>query len=848
MELFVRRALRPVFLRAICQTKSASATAFRRCTAGGDRTSPTIKTIQTSAQRHGNGIALGTSSSSFASSCSRCFHSFTLPSHRHPPPSGIVRAPSLPTTVSKIGTRMSSSPEGQDMMEVLAGNSNQLADDICAAGSNAGKRQKLVMEYLKAADRDGKSVSAEFPDGLDWFNVTEPLTLQGSLRGKVVVLDFFTYCCINCMHILPNLKRLEHLYPIEQGLAVVGVHSAKFRNEKDSNNIRAAVERYEITHPVVNDNVMAMWRKLRVQCWPTLMILGPRANPLFVILGEGNYDDLKLYVGSAIRYYREKGELRTHSLPIDLSHTAGLASHLKFPGKVVCCEAGEEELYAVSDSGNHRILIFEPNGTVRYTIGGKASGFVDGGFREARFNAPQGVAFRGGSELYVADNENHAIRLIDLRTRTVSTVAGNGVQGNDRTGGKKGREQTLSSPWDVAVYSTRDLDMSFHVDESKAPLKDVLLIAIAGIHQIWAIFLEDTIWWKFKKYSAGSCCAIAGSGHEQNRNTSYPLSAAFAQPSGLAINREVKEVYLADSESSAIRKISLTDGKVMAVAGGDRNPLDLFAFGDIDGKGYEAKFQHPLGVAYNAKDGHIYVADTYNHKIKKIDASTNCATTCEFRGANGEIKRFSEPAGLCLDRTGQLLFIADTNNHELLVASLPDGTIRPLKLHFPVPEEMDSSSADDRGTVLRSKHPIKLHLGGGAAVSMLRLLFNFSFAGKGTKLTEGAPQRWSLTLPSTDWGCEQTNGSLDGAQPLTLPITVPQGRELSANGNPVTIEIDFNLNLCEGDLCFPKQFTVRLDVRQEQDDDGDDTSKANNESEQRYEVQLSRATIALKDN
>ncbi|XP_052873008.1 NHL repeat-containing protein 2 [Anopheles cruzii] len=733
---------------------------------------------------------------------------------------------------------MSSSPEGQDMMEVLASNSNQLADDLCSAGSNAAKRQKYVMDYLKVADRESKSVTADFPDGLDWFNVSEPLSLQGSLRGKVVVLDFFTYCCINCMHILPNLKRLEHLYPIEQGLVVVGVHSAKFRNEKDSANIRAAVERYEITHPVVNDSVTAMWRQLRVQCWPTLMILGPRANPLLVIMGEGNYEDLKLYIGSTLRYYREKGELLQHSLPINLSQTAGLASNLKFPGKIARSEGGnDEDLYAVSDSGNHRVLIIEANGTVRHTVGGKASGFVDGSFKQARFNAPQGVAFRGLDTVFVADNENHAIRRIDLTERTVSTIVGNGVQGNDRTGGKGGREQPISSPWDVALYTTRDLDMSFHVDESKAPLKEVLLVAMAGIHQIWAVFLQDTIWWKFKKYPAGSCWAIAGSGHEQNRNTSYPHSAAFAQPSGLAINREVKEMYLADSESSAIRKISLTDGKVLAVAGGDRNPLDLFAFGDVDGKQYAAKFQHPLGVAYNSKDGCIYVADTYNHKVKKIDATTNCATTCEFREANGAIKQFNEPAGLCLDRTGQLLFIADTNNHELFVANLFDSTIRPLKLHFPVAEAMDCGT----GTVLRSQKLIKLYPRSGNAT--LRLVFDFAFPETSTKLTEGAPQRWSLALPSTEWGCEQTKGTLDvSVRSLALQMAPPAG-VFTTNGNPVTVDVAFKLNLCEGDVCFPKEFTVRLDV---QLCDGAAQVVEGSDTQERCQVQLSRAKVLLK--
>lgn len=373
------------------------------------------------------------------------------------------------------------------------------------------------------------------------------------------------------MHILPDLKKLEERYSIENGLIVVGVHSAKFENEKDSANILAAIQRYNITHPVVNDANSSIWIDLHIKCWPTLLVLGPRGNPIFVLMGEGQSQTLDKYLKAAFQFYRTNRSLKTHSITLKPAADAIKSSNLKFPSKITCSQS--TELYAVSDSGNNRILVFDKTGKIIEKIGGRESGFDDGNFTNARFNSPQGVSFHEDDIIYVADTENHAIREINLTTKTVDTIAGHGKQGTDQTGGLIGTSQTISSPWDVVIYRTKDMDMSFHVDEEAIPERDIILVAMAGTHQIWAIFKDETIWWKFKKFPEGAVAAIAGNGHEENRNNSYPQNAAFAQPSGLALSPKHKELYIADSESSSIRKLSLTDGKVLAVAGGDRNPL-----------------------------------------------------------------------------------------------------------------------------------------------------------------------------------------------------------------------------------------------------------------------------------
>lgn len=422
---------------------------------------------------------------------------------------------------------------------------------------------------------------------LDWFNVDEPLTVSRELKGKVVVLDFFTYCCINCMHILPDLKKLEERNTIEHGLVVIGVHSAKFDNEKDSANILAAIQRYNITHPVVNDSMSSLWMDLHIKCWPTLLVLGPRGNPIFVLMGEGHGRRLDKYIRAALQFYQSTGELKNHSIKVNPAGELLKTSTLKFPGKIATrplriVKNDDEsastrfigsELYAVSDSGNNRILVFQANGQIVERIGGKEPGFADGNFKEARFNSPQGVSFYGNDIIYVADTENHAIREINLTTKTVDTIAGHGKQGVDQAGGLIGTSQEISSPWDVVTFRTRDMDMSFHADGDAIPERDIILIAMAGTHQIWAIFKDETIWWKFKKFSEGSVAAIAGNGHEENRNNSYPHNAAFAQPSGLALAPKSKELFIADSESSSVRKLALADGKVVGIAGGDRNPL-----------------------------------------------------------------------------------------------------------------------------------------------------------------------------------------------------------------------------------------------------------------------------------
>jgi thiol-disulfide isomerase/thioredoxin len=152
---------------------------------------------------------------------------------------------------------------------------------FCAARLLILLLQLSILRGELVADTRALVRAPEFPAGMQWLNTATPLRLA-DLRGKIVLLDFWTYCCINCMHIIPELTALERKYPNE--LVVIGVHSAKFHNEGDSENIRQAILRYEIQHPVVNDRDFRIWRSYAVRAWPTLMVIKPSSVKVWPIL------------------------------------------------------------------------------------------------------------------------------------------------------------------------------------------------------------------------------------------------------------------------------------------------------------------------------------------------------------------------------------------------------------------------------------------------------------------------------------------------------------------------------------------------------------------------------------
>ncbi|XP_073346408.1 NHL repeat-containing protein 2 [Pagrus major] len=643
------------------------------------------------------------------------------------------------------------------------------------------EKEHLVFQYLKKLDERGDLKIPDFQSGLEWLNTEGPLSLNKELAGKVVLLDFFTYCCINCMHILPDLHQLEKKHSVKDGLIIVGVHSAKFPNEKVVDNVRSAVLRYNICHPVVNDSEALLWHELEVSCWPTLVLLGPRGNLLFSLVGEGHRDKLTLFTDCALRHFREQGLLKTHAVGIKLYRDSLPPSILSFPGKVAM-DSSRKRL-AIADTGHHRILVVSSTGHLLHVIGGPESGRQDGDLSEASFNSPQGVAIKGDT-VYVADTENHLIRKIDLLEGKVSTLAGVGTQGTDKEGGAMGPQQPISSPWDVTIGTAGGVE------------DNVLWIAMAGTHQIWAYFLADGKLPKGSESKAGMCVRWAGSGSEENRNNSYPHKAGFAQPSGLALAPEEPWscLYVADSESSTIRTLALKDGAVKLLVGGERDPMNLFAFGDVDGKGVDAKLQHPLCVAWAPEQSLLYVADSYNHKIKVVDPKTKQCSTLAGTGEAGDTlgpefnkSCFNEPGGICAGDSGKLLYVADTNNHQVKVLDLASKTVSLFPISMDCTDSVPSKPSGPAKAPTLPKSAARKEMPPVAVSAGQTLIMSLSLSlPEGTKLTEEAPSCWALSAEGYEWLLETpvvTGDIVDLSKPLSISTKLPAVIK-DSNSNP----------------------------------------------------------------
>ena len=506
----------------------------------------------------------------------------------------------------------------------------------------AQKGDLMAQERVRAPELEG---------GFEWLNTDAPLSIAG-LKGKIILLDFWTYCCINCMHVIPELKKLEAKYPNQ--LVVIGVHSAKFPNERESENIRQAILRYEIEHPVVNDREFRIWRKYGPRSWPTLVVIDPDGYVVGGISGEGHYDTLDHVISQLVIDFRDRGRLNEKPLHFSREKARFSGSALSFPGKVLA-DPFHDRLF-IADSNHNRIVVTTKEGKILDIAGSGEIGAEDGAFSSAAFKHPQGMAL-DGDMLYVADTENHLLRRLDLRNRTVATIAGNGTQALGQYRRGPAREVALSSPWDLVLE------------------KGVLYIAMAGPHQIWAMNLAHE-----------EIGPYAGSSHE-GRIDGPLMEAALAQPSGLV--SDGTNLYVADSEVSAIRCVSLNPrGNVSTVVG-----LDLFEFGDMDGQGDMVRLQHPLGVALH--NSVLYVADTYNHKIKVIGPMLHTATTFLGTGKpglrDGAVAQFYEPGGVSI--ADGKMYIADTNNHVIRVADLQTKEVSTLQITG-LPENTDLAMAE----------------------------------------------------------------------------------------------------------------------------------------------------------
>ncbi|AKJ11981.1 alkyl hydroperoxide reductase / thiol specific antioxidant / Mal allergen [Streptomyces incarnatus] len=455
-----------------------------------------------------------------------------------------------------------------------------------------------------------------------WLNTGEKQYTLADLRGRIVVLDFWTFCCINCLHVLDELRELEERH--RDTVVVVGVHSPKFAHEAEHRAVVDAVERYGVEHPVLDDPELATWKQYAVRAWPTLVVIDPEGYVVAQHAGEGHAHAIERLVEELEAEHGAKGTLRRGDGPYVPPEPE--PTTLRFPGKALLLESGH---VLVSDTTRHQLVELDEDAeTVVRRIGSGMRGFADGGPEEAAFSEPQGLALLADGSVVVADTVNHALRRLDPGTGEVTTLAGTGRQwwqGSATSG--PAREVDLSSPWDVAVFGGK------------------VWIAMAGVHQLWTY-----------DPAAGTVAVAAGTTNE-GLVDGPGAEAWFAQPSGLAATAE--RLWLADSETSALRWVDL-DGHVHTAVG-----TGLFDFGHRDGAAGQALFQHPLGVTA-LPDGSVAVADTYNHALRRYDPATGEVTTLATD--------LREPSDAVL--VGEDIVVVESARHRLTRLRLPEEAVR----------------------------------------------------------------------------------------------------------------------------------------------------------------------------
>ncbi|MDV2482819.1 redoxin domain-containing protein [Methanoculleus sp. Wushi-C6] len=466
------------------------------------------------------------------------------------------------------------------------------------------------------------TAAPDLPADLEWLNTDRPLAVR-DLAGRVVLLSFGTFACSSCMRLVPEIRRLKEEHP---ELVVIEIHSPGLEAEPVTENVREAVRRAGVDHPVAVDRDRRVWQAFGVRDWPTFVLIDPAGNVVGRTTGEGLYGRLNPKIARIEAEFERRGELSRQPLQPAAATEAG---SLYRPGKIAADTAGMRLF--VSDTGHHRIVVADAGGRILETIGSGTAGNADGPFTKAAFYRPEGLAFdEEAGILYVADTGNHTIRQISWPDRRVVTVAGTGLEAPAAGIAGPGTGVALSAPRDLAL-------MGGH-----------LYIAMAGSHQIWRMDLATH---EVEPY--------AGSGREALADG--PLeAAAFAGPSGLVTDGEA--LFVADRGASAIRRIKR--GMVETFIG--HSPDD---FGDLDTIAGMARIHHAAGLAYH--QGLIYLADTGNHKIKEFDPATGWVLTRVGNGNRGYRDglsgdaRLNEPHGLV--RMGGLWYIADTGNHVVRV-------------------------------------------------------------------------------------------------------------------------------------------------------------------------------------
>ena len=604
--------------------------------------------------------------------------------------------------------------------------------------------------------------------GRGWLNTGDKAVALADLRGRIVVLDFWTFCCVNCLHVLDELRPLEEKYA--DSLVLIGVHSPKFEHEADPDALAAAVERYAVHHPVLDDPELVTWRAYTARAWPTLVVIDPEGYIVASMSGEGHAHGLSVLIEELIAEHRAKGTLRQGDSPY--AAPAPTETALRFPGKAAVLPDGS---FIVSDTAHHETVWLEadleterrrfpttsPNAAKALTT----TKSPDAPDAQRELNEPQGVlvlpaetAARVGYDVVVADSVNHQVKGLRLSDGAWTLLAGTGRQLRERSGSGPALKQDLSTPWDLAWFIGR------------------VVIAMAGTHQLWALHLATD--------PADNTVAVLGGTSAEGIRDGAADEAWFAQPSGLAVSEDGSRLWVADSETSALRSLDVTDeGFVVTTHVGQ----GLFDFGHRDGPAEQALLQHPLGVTV-LPDGSVAVSDTYNGAIRRFDPATSHVSTL----ATG----LREPSDAVVEVGGDgedghngpaRLVIVESGAHQLVRIALPDKAQRvdglahrtqrprtevapgPLKLTVnftpPTGQKLDFRWGDPTRLMVSATPEGLLRDGAGSAEGLSRTLTLDPVAGDGVlhisvqaascdgdPETGEVPEHAACHLYQQDWG------------------------------------------------------------------------------------------------
>jgi sugar lactone lactonase YvrE/peroxiredoxin len=467
-----------------------------------------------------------------------------------------------------------------------------------------------------------------FPDSLEWFNTEHPVNLDAQ-QGRVILLDFTTYCSLQCIATLDDLEYLENKY--HDNILIIGIHSPRFPGERTAGHIRKVIARHGINHPIINDHDQRLKKLYGIKQQQTLVVIDTNGNITGATSGRNKRHKLDRAVGILLDKASKPATTpcAANTAPKNCKPSRALA----FPGRI---HATDNRIF-IADSGHNRILVTTNRGHVLQQFGCSSPDFIDGKGAAAAFNNPQGMLLSDDC-LYVADSGNHAIRRIHLHSEEVVTIAGTGKPGDPP------QNSYFENPREVNLNTPRGL-----------ALKDnIIYIAMSGSHQIWALSLvPDTME------------VIAGSGNKALKDGIAHL-ASFAQPSALSIMGNT--LYVADAESSAIRAIDLATRNVTTIVGSEQH-----GYGYHDGFVPDARFQFPLDLNADQHSGALWIADTYNNKIRKIALYDNLVSSVTVSSP------LNQPGGLAF--SGNSLYIANTNQHEIIRINLQNGNTETLNVN-----------------------------------------------------------------------------------------------------------------------------------------------------------------------